>query len=382
MNIDELIAAGNDCRENNQPEQALAHYIQAIGKERLSVGAFNNYGNVLREMGDPAGALPFLQRAVTLAPDFPVARFNLAVALLLMGDYKHGWPAYEWRWHYEHLSGTLPKYQQPRWTGQDIKDKTVLVVGEQGHGDNIQFIRFINDLKDRGAQIMLQMNSNVLPLFADPGSIKQVFTFEQTPSGFDFWVPIMSIPGVLGVTLDKLSHAQYYLTIDHGIQRQWLDRLGPKQKLRIAFCWSGRRDTWINKHKGLPFEEMLDLVKRCPQYEWINMQVDCTQEETDALAAAGAKHFPGSIGNFADSAGLIMHMDVVLSVDTAMAHLGGALGRPTWIMLNQFAVDWRWLLNRDDSPWYPTARLFRQPKQGDWHSVTNRVEQYLSWFKV
>jgi hypothetical protein len=132
----------------------------------------------------------------------------------------------------------------------------------------------------------------------------------------------------------------------------------------------------------MSFETMLDLIKRNPNYEWINLQMDCTAEQEAIMIKNGINIYPGTINNFADTAGLISILDVVLSVDTAVGHLSCALGRPTWIMLNNFAVDWRWLLNRDDSPWYPTARLFRQPAMGDWASVTDKIHQYLSWFKI
>ena len=132
----------------------------------------------------------------------------------------------------------------------------------------------------------------------------------------------------------------------------------------------------------MPLETMLALINRNPSYEWINLQADCTPEEEAALIAAGVTAYPGMIGNFADSAALIHHLDVVLSVDTAVAHLAGALGRPVWVMLNQFGLDWRWLLNRDSSPWYSTARLFRQPTMGDWASVTDKIHKFLSWYKV
>ena len=146
MTADELIAHGNAQREHNNPDSALACYVQAIAVDRNCAAGFNNYGNVLREVGEPESAVPFLQRAIQLDPNNITARFNLSVAWLLMGNLEQGWPQYETRWQYEHLNGLLPQYSQPRWTGQDIRDKIVLVMGEQGHGDNIQFIRFVGDL--------------------------------------------------------------------------------------------------------------------------------------------------------------------------------------------------------------------------------------------
>lgn len=382
MDTEQLIAHGNTAREANNPELALTYYAQALTQDRNSASAFNNYGNVLRECGDPAGAVPFLQRSIQLAPGHPTAQFNLAVAYLLMGDYAQGWAQYETRWNYEHLAGQLPQYAQPRWTGQNLQDKTILVMGEQGHGDNIQFVRFVGDLAGRGARVLVAVNPGLIPLFQCISQIAELFEPEQALPAFDYWTPIMSIPGVIGNTLDNLSHVQCYLKADDKLAREWQQRLGPKTRLRVGFCWSGRRDTWINRHKAMPFADMLRLIQQNPGYEWVNLQVDCTEAEQAQLVQAGVSAYPGSIQTFADSAALMMHMDVVLAVDTAVAHLAGALGRPVWIMLSQFALDWRWLLARDSSPWYSTATLFRQPAMGEWASVTDRIHKYLSWYKV
>ena len=380
MNTEELITAGNTCREHNDPESALKYYAQALTQDRNSASAFNNYGNVLREVGEPEAGIPFLQRSIQLVPTATTPNFNLAVAYLLSGDYARGWPQYEHRWNFEHLAGTLPNFDQPRWTGQDLNDKTILVVGEQGLGDVIQFSRFLADLHAKRAQIILQTNNNLAPLFNNT-NIK-VIDIAEVPGEFDYWIPIMSLPGVLGITLDNLPQNLSYLAANADLIREWNSRLGKKTRLRVGFCWSGRPDSWINRHKSMPFEVMCDLVRRNPGYEWINLQVECSEEQSKHLETLGVASYPGTVRNFADSAALIHHLDVVISVDTAVAHLSGALGRPTWIPLNWYGVDWRWLLNRDSSPWYPSARLFRQTKIGDWQPVVDRIHQYLSWFKV
>ncbi len=382
MNTNELIDQGNTLRSQNQPLKALEYYAQAFVQDPDSSAAWNNYGNVIRECGYPARGIPFLEHAIVLDPNSVTARFNLAVCFLMSGDYTRGWQQYEWRWKYEHLDGTLPKYTQPRWTGQDLKGKTIMVQGEQGHGDNIQFVRFLYNLHVLGAKIKLKVTDGLIPMLSAGSIIDRVMSYNEEDNEFDYWIPIMSIPGVLGITLENLPRPVNYLNADVGLQKQWLDVLGPKKKMRVGFAWSGRRDAWLNQHKGMPFETMLDLIKRNPQYEWINLQIDATPEETQALSDAGVKMFPGAIRSFAETAALIMAMDVVLSVDTAIAHLSGALGRPTWIMLNWFGTCWRWMTVREDTPWYSTARLFRQPAIGDWNSVTKKVEQYLSWFKV
>jgi tetratricopeptide (TPR) repeat protein len=382
MDTQLLIAQGNEYRAQNQPTEALKCYAQAFVEDMDLAAAWNNYGNVMRECGQPTRAIPFLQHAIALEPQNVTAHFNLAVSYLISGNYAQGWPLYEVRWNYEHLAGQLPKHTQPRWAGQDLKDKTILVEGEQGHGDNIQFVRFLWNLHVAGAKIKLKVTDGLIPLLSNSPIIERVGGYLEDVGEFDYWTPIMSIPGILGITLENLPRPVNYLNVDMNKQQDWLQTLGPKTRMRVGFCWSGRRDAWLNRHKGMPFEDMLELIRTNPQYEWVNLQIDATPEEEAALVAVGVKAYPGSITSFVDTAALIMVMDVVIGVDTAVSHLSGALGRPTWIMLNWFGTDWRWLLNRDDSPWYSTARLFRQPSLGDWASVRKKVSQYLSWMKV
>jgi hypothetical protein len=382
MNIPDTIQQGNDYRAQQEPERSLKCYAQVLVEDPDNAPAFCNYGNVMRELGHPQRAIPFLQHSVLLDPSNITAQFNLAVAYLLAGDYQRGWAQYESRWRFEHLAGTEPKYVQPRWRGEDIRDKTILVVGEQGHGDCIQFSRFIFNLHAMGARVKLQVTDGLIPLLGASNIIQQVGRYNEDMGEFDYWIPIMSIPGILGITLDNIPKIQSYLTAHPALFKAWQERLGPKTRMRVGVSWSGRTDSWIHQHKSVPFPIILDMIRSNPQYEWVNLQVDVDDQQAADLTAAGVTAYPNSISSFADTAALLMHMDVVISVDTAVSHLAGALGRPTWIMLNQYGQDWRWLLNRDDSPWYPTARLFRQPSRGDWPSVVKKVSQYLSWFKV
>ena len=382
MDTNYLIAQGNTHREQGLYQDALQCYALAFAQDPDSAAAFNNYGNVQRELGRPDRAVPFLQHAVALEPGNPTAQFNLAVAYLLQGDYARGWPQYESRWSYEHLAGTEPEFPQPRWRGEDIQGKTLLVVGEQGHGDNIQFVRFLYNLHVMGARLKLQVTAGLVPLLESSEIIEWTGTYGDDAGEFDMWVPIMSIPGVLGITLENLPRPVQYLNARSDLAREWLTRLGPKRRLRVGFSWSGRRDNWLNRYKGVPFREILKMIQAHPEYEWINLQIDADPSEEDQLAQAGVTRFPGAVSGFHDTAALITCLDVVVAVDTAVAHLAAALGRPTWLMLNGYATDWRWLLTREDSPWYCTVRIFRQPEYGAWQPVLDRITQYLSWFKA
>ena len=384
MTPNELIAHGNHYRSISQPENAIACYAQAFVQDYNDANAFNNYGNVLREMGRPKQAVPFLANAIALDPNNVTAKFNLAVAWLLMGDYQNGFRQYEERWNYEHLAGTLPNLPKPRWKGEEVKDKTILFIGEQGHGDTIQFIRFVEQFGNAGAKIVAVVDPGLVELFRTsliPPTVTVVAYGAELPE-YDMWTPMMSIPGYSRLTLETLPHRVQYLKASDECSRAWAERLGAKNRLRIGFCWSGRPDSWINQHKAMPFEKMLELIKRCPEYEWINLQIAATDEQAKLLADAGVSLFPGTIQNFNDTAGLITHLDLVVSVDTSVAHLAGAMGRPTWIPLNQFGQDWRWLLDRDDNPWYPTARLFRQPSIGNWDPVIDKIQKFLTFFKI
>jgi hypothetical protein len=381
METELLIAQGNTHREQHQPDLALACYAQAFVQDPEHVGAFNNYGNVMREMGFPDRAQPFLEHAVRLNPAGETARFNLAVCYLLQGNYQQGWPAYEDRWNYQHLKGTLPNFPQPKWTGQDLQGQTVLVIGEQGLGDTIQFVRFCTTLVKKGAQVVLVVDAGLVSLFGlSPGM--QILAFNQELPNFDYWIPIMSLPGQLGITVETLDSPLNYLGINSAALTPWQHRLGPRRRLRVGVSWSGRKDTWIHQHKSVPFGQIVNLIQACPEYQWVNLQIDCDDTESLKLQELGVDTYPGTISCMADSAALIMCLDVVISVDTAVSHLAAALGKTTWIMLSQYGLDWRWLLNRADTPWYPSAKLFRQPTIGNWGPVMTQIARQLNLFKI
>jgi tetratricopeptide (TPR) repeat protein len=383
MNINQLLEQGNQHRANHQPELALKCYAAVLGEDFNHGAAFNNYGNVLREMGYPARAIPFLHAAQDIDPSNVTAEFNLAVAYLLKGDYERGWAYYESRWRYEHMAGVKPQLPKPEWTGEDLKDKVILLVGEQGLGDQIQFLRFSANLQSAGAKIKLVLSSGVKTLFPSPaGNIVGIYEPGEDLGEYDYWISMMSIPRVIGLKLETIAHQLQYVAAEPAKAQEWADRLGPKKRMRIGVCWSGRKDSWIHNHKAMPVEKMADLIRRNPQHQWINLTVESTPEESQIITDAGGECYPGTIKDFADTAGLMHHLDLVISVDTANAHLAGAMGRPVWIPLNAYGNCWRWLLKREDSPWYPSARLFRQPRMGDWDSVVNKLHKFLDFFKI
>jgi hypothetical protein len=227
------------------------------------------------------------------------------------------------------------------------------------------------------------MSPGVKALFPEPaGNIIGIYEPGEDLGEYDYWISMMSIPRVIGLKLETIAHQLQYVAATPVKAQEWADRLGPKKRMRIGVCWSGRKDSWIHNHKAMPVEKIAELIRRNPQHQWINLTVESTSEESQMIIDAGGECYPGTIKDFADTAGLMHHLDLVISVDTANAHLAGAMGRPVWIPLNAYGNCWRWLLKREDSPWYPSARLFRQPKMGDWDSVVNKLHKFLGFFKI
>jgi hypothetical protein len=379
MTYQELVDAGITFRERTEPEHALACFGQAFILEPDSAAAFNNYGNTLREMGQPRRAIPFLEHACILDPNMSTAHFNLSVATLLSGDLHKGMIQYESRWNFEHLQGLLPKFTQPVWRGEDLTDKTIMVLGEQGHGDVLHFSRFVVELKKYNPKkICFQVGTDMIELFQN-SSMFQDIEISDYPAGavFDTWSMLMSLPIGLGIDYSTLNSPLQYIQAPERTAKEWQQRLGTKTCHRIGIGWSGRRDTWINRHKAVKFENIVELIKRNPDYQWINLQADATEEENSVLSSLGVVQYPGTIRDWGDTAGLIHNLDLVIGVDTSVTHLAGAMGRPVWVMLPQYALDWRWLLDRGDSPWYPTAKLFRQSVRSDWSGVVDQIAKYL-----
>jgi len=378
MNADQLVHTGNDFRNSTQPDKALACYAQAFVLDPTNIHAWNNYGNTLRELGEPKRAIPFLQHAIALDPTDVTANFNLAVAYLLAGDLDKGFDQYEWRWQYEHLAGQLPQLAKPKWNGESLENKTILITSEQGLGDQMQFARYIKNLRQAGAKVIFQVTEGLGELFLTNSLIYQLITDISQAEEYDYWLPIMS----LGKMFKTVEHELGYITAHPMLVNDWNAVLGIKKQMRIGICWSGRKDSWINQHKSIPVEKIMDLVNLNPDIEWISLQAEATEQENAIIANSPVKVFPGLIRHWADTAGLVHHLDMVISVDTAIAHLAGSMGKQLWMPLNKYAIDWRYLTDTNTSAWYPTARLFRQPAIGDWDSVIIAINKFLEKVKI
>jgi tetratricopeptide (TPR) repeat protein len=362
--------------ELNRPEAALESYKRAVALKPDYAEAFYNRGNALRDLNRIKEAIDSYERAIALAPDYASAHWNLADCRLLLGDFALGWQEYEWRWKLPQNDNGRREFQQPLWLGaQALKGRTILLHSGLGIGDTLLFCRYAKEVATLGAKVVLEVQASLLPLLADLEGVTQVVPRGVPLPAFDYHCPLMSIPLAFRTDLATIPAAVPYIHSDPSRVAAWREKLGDKRKPRVGLVWSGSL-LLKNDKRSMALTEILPLVGDWA--EWVCLQKEVGESETALLASRPDVRFVGrELNDFADTAALIELMDVVVSVDTAVANLAGAMGKPVWILLPYIPMDWRWMLNREDSIWYPTARLFRQSADRDWASIIGRVNEEL-----
>lgn len=370
---DAAYGVGNVLMRMHRYSEAADAFARATDIAPLRADPWNNRGNALQEQGRTAEALAAYGTAYSLAGDNPLFRTNDALCRLLMGDYAAAWPLYESRWQLPNVAHLARTFEQPQWSGTEpLAGKTILLHAEQGFGDTLQFCRYAPLVAQRGARVVLEVQPQLASLFSGMDGIDQVVARGDALPAFDVHCPLLSLPLAFGTTLESIPAQVPYLRAPADRVSAWRQRLGPKTKPRVGVVWAGSRSI-DNDQRSLRLD---DFARACDaDVEFLGLQKEV--RPTDAKELARHPHIRNlELGDFADTAGVLENLDVVLTVDTAAAHLAGALGRPVWILL-PFAPTWRWLLGRDDSPWYPTARLFRQPEPGDWKEPLARARAAL-----
>jgi len=262
------------------------------------------------------------------------------------------------------------------WDGQEsLRGKSILLHAEQGLGDTIQFARYVASIERLGASVILEAQKPLVRLLTSLQATSTVIVQGNRLPEFDFHCPLMSLPLAVGTTLNTIPAENPYLYADPENRKAWQKRLGPKPKPRVGLIWSGAVGHANDKNRSIPLEMLATLLKLDCEYH--SIQKGLREGDAECLAKSGIISHDGGLQDFLDTASLVMEMDVIISVDTSVAHLAGALGKRVWVML-PFVPDWRWMIEREDSPWYPSARLFRQPAIGDWQSVIERVKIELA----
>ena len=370
-------------------EEAIKSLEKAIEYQSDYAVAFNNLGVAWLECLQLKTAIDFFARAIVLDPGYEPAYWNKSLAHLLMGDWATGWKLYEWRWRTKALKAGLRLYDKPQWSGQvSLKEKCLLIYAEQGLGDTIQFCRYALLLAQQARQVILLVQPSLKNLLQWLPNICVLGLDEPAPA-FDYYCPLMSLPDILKTEPHSVPCFFPYLSAPPEALSVWSTRLGIKQKKRIGLVWSGGfrahlPEVWaVNQRRNLPFEAL-------NVFEGVDAQFYSLQKgepaESEFLARMAdprqrfrVENWSAELKDFTDTAGLIGHLDLVISVDTSTAHLAAAMGKTVWI-LNRYDTCWRWLLDRDDSVWYPNVRLFRQNTPGDWEEVVERVRQALKVF--
>jgi len=362
---------GNALRALGRFEDAIASYDRAIRLRANLPHTFNNRGLALQELQRSAEAIASYDAAITADAEFADAYWNKSIELLLCGDFAQGWKLYEWRWQRDTFSSRKRAFAQPLWLGETpLAGKTVLLHAEQGLGDSIQFCRYAREVKALGAEVLLEVPGPLIALMETLQGLGQVLEKGAELPYFDYHCPLMSLPLAFQTELVTIPNHTPYLASIASKREHWAHRLGPQGKPRVGLVWNGNVLDRADRQRSLRFSQ---LVPYLPSgFEYICLQKEIRSTDREAIESSSVRFFGESLSDFSDTAALCDLMDVLISVDTSVAHLAGALGKPIWIML-AYAPDWRWMLNRRDSPWYPSACLYRQNHERTWDPVLAQI---------
>ena len=371
-NAQTLSNLGNALKDMHRLDEAIGTLERAVTIAPKDAGIVYNLGIALKDAGRFDAALARYARALELRPDDPDIPWDIALALLAKPDFQRGWPAYEARWGLK--DNPPPRTQKPRWDGSPLDGKRLLLVSEQGFGDSLQFARFVPLAKARGGHIILETRAPLARLLASVGGADEIAVRDQAIPDFDVWCPLLSLPMLFKTDFASLPGPIPYLAPPPDAGAKFDDFLRPAEgRFKIGIVWSGSVTFKGNRTRASQLEPFLGLLE-VPGVAIVSLQKGPPLAELHASGCRGLiLDADPLLDDFADTAGLIERLDLVIMTDSSVAHLSGALGRPVWVLMS-YAADWRWLRGRQDSPWYPSARLFRQKTPGRWDDVFDRVK--------
>jgi tetratricopeptide (TPR) repeat protein len=350
-----------------RPQEAIGHYERALTVQPNRAETHNNLGVALERLGRHAEALACYGRALALIPDYAGAHFNRAHALLITGEFEEGWKEYEWRFAVARYDRN---FSRPLWSGEPLAGQRILIHAEQGFGDTLHFVRYVPTVARRGGTVVLEVPEPLVRLARSVEGASQVLAAGEQLPAFDCHCPLLSLPRVLGTNLATIPNAVPYLSVPAGASAAWGERIASASGLRVGLVWAGTA-------VGALDLRLLEPLWCLTCISWFSLQVGDRSADISLVDRMKIADLSPWLTDFAETAAAVCQLDLVISVDTSVAHLAGALARPTWVLL-PYRSEWRWLIEREDSPWYPTARLFRQQKEGDWPSVAREVALSLT----
>jgi Flp pilus assembly protein TadD len=368
-----LCNRGIALRSLDRIEEALADYDRVLAANPAHVPALSLRGVALAALNRHGDAIDTFSRAIAFDPRYAPAYLNRAFSNLVTGRYDEGWRDFEWRWTGSDTQIPLRGFKQPGWRGEDLRGHSILVHAEQGLGDALQFSRYVPLLAERGAKVVLEVQAPLKALFAELPA--RLVTFGETLPATDFQCAMLSLPFHFGTRADSIPADIPYLRAPQSHVEKWQTRVGPPRGPRIGIAWSGNTRQRNDRNRSIPLG-MIEALRAGP-WTLVSLQKEIRDDERAALGGERPiLHFGDELADFRDTAALVSLVDAVVSVDTSVAHLAGAMGTPLTLLLT-YAADWRWLLDRADSPWYPTARLLRQRRRGDWLPLVNEAKAAL-----
>jgi tetratricopeptide (TPR) repeat protein len=369
--------AGAIYAKNGDHDQALALYSRAIQAQPDHPDALFNYCVAFLHLGRCKEAIAMADKGLAYHPRHADMHWVKGAALLRSGELEDGWKEYEWRFHAKLLGSVFfkPNCEQPAWHGQPIRGKTIWLQAEQGLGDTIQLLRYVPLLSAKGAKVLLSVQEPLIELCQQLREHCVLISPGEAIPHFDFYCPMFSLPLSFRTNLSNIPAVVPYLSSELNLQHAWEAKLGPRTAPRIGLVWSGNPAFQNDVKRSVPLAALLSqLPSNC---RYVSLQKEVRAADRDALAQSAVFDASANLHTFADTAALIACMDLVISVDTSVAHLAGAMAKTVWIML-PYSPDWRWMMERNDSPWYPTARLYRQQNDLSWQSVLARIGLELS----
>lgn len=368
---------GNTLRSLGLLHAAVTSFSQAINLRPDYPEAYVNRGLVEQDLGQVDGAIRSYERAIDLKPSHVEAHWNLSLALLVQGDLVRGFDKYEWRWQRPSVRLPPDSHLRPRWTGQEpLAGRRLLLRSEQGFGDTIQFCRYAQLCAEQGAEVILEVQQELVPLLQSLTGPAQVIARGTALPAHDLQCPLLSLPHAFRTSASGIPAPLRYLAAEPARREAWQARLAPLARPRVGVVVSGSPTHGRDKERSLTLHDLLTEVDL--PLQWVSLQKECRKGDLATIRArADIAWYGTALADFADTAALIEAVDLVLTVDTSVAHLAGALGKPVWVML-PFSPDWRWLWHGSTTPWYPAMRLFRQPTRGDWPAVFAEVRGALA----